>query len=623
MVKAIFIFTFILFSLPIQARSFKDIVQKRILEESDLQLCRGDIYETGGKRSPLMGKLKKEVNAVANKGKVPSSRIWSRSFVSKRSFRNGDEIFSFAANLIKDAQQEVLIQTFIMDINGPGTKMVYDALYDLEKKQKEKGAKKPIKVKLLFDLINLFGVIDTSKFIAKNFGGFRSYEGTNFRGYGINMPRPIDPKYVELEIRFLKHKFVGANHSKTFVIDRVKGIVTGANFVSYHHTPDSKGDAESMDDHAFYFMGDIGMGLTDDFYNTFNKGVYRWKYSPKVIGRSKKTLGGGNLFGNKYHKALKKRKPAKFKVPTGPLGHFKFSHIIADWARSDFKKVEIGLVTRWDKGMWVDKSSKIFRWIREDILNIPRLVELNPQNAAFLSLFYNAKSHINIVSPSLNSIDIMNAMLDAMKRNVNVNFLLNKNYENMPAFGLRERGTNQMAAEWMMKERQKLVKRYGEDNIGQFNLKWFVNRGGFHSGRKHGGKVKKTTMKQWNHNHTKFMVADNQVAIIGSGNMDSQTWFHSGETNVVVDDYEVATRWCRDVFKTDYLRGHDFGDDHRDLGEKCFFNKTCMSGYCHRFKKWNIFNKKCAPARGRGLNGSLCYLDNQCKSGKCDTQRCK
>ena len=613
----------LIFSAITHARTFKDIVQEKILHESDLQLCRGDIYQTGGKRSPLMSKLMKAVNKVDGKGKIPSTRIWSRSYVSKRSFRNGDQIFSFAANLIKDAREEVLIQTFIFDINGPGTKMVFDALYELEKKQRKKGAKSPIKVKLMFDLINLFGVIDTSKFIAKNFGGFRSYEGTDFRGYGINMPRPIDPKYVEIEIRYLKHKFVGANHSKTIIVDRVKGIVTGANFVSYHHTPDSKGDVESMDDHAFYFMGDIGLGLSDDFFNTFNKAVYKWRYSPKILGRSKKTLGAGNLFGNKYHKSLRKRKPEKFVVPTFPLGKFKFSHVIKDWARSDFKQVELGIVTRLDKGMWFDKSSKIVRWIREDILNYPRKVEMNPQNAAFLSMFRYAKSHINIVSPSLNSIDIMNAMLGAMKRGININFLLNRNYENMPALFLREKGTNQMAAEWMAKHRKKLVDKFGEDRIGQFNLKWFVNRGGFTSGRKHGGKVKKGTMKQWNHNHTKFMVADNQVAIIGSGNMDSQSWFHSGETNIVVDDHEVARRWCIDVFKTDYLRGQRFGDDRRDLGEKCFFNTTCMSGYCHRFKKFNIFNKKCAPAKGRGLNRSLCYKDNQCKFGKCQKQRCK
>lgn len=616
------LFLLMLFPGLTYARTFKDVVQEKILHETDLQLCKGKIYEDGG-RSPLMSKLMKEVNMVDGKGKVPSSRIWSRSYVSKRSFRNGDQIFSFASKLIKDAKEEILIQTFIFDINGPGTKMVFDALYDIEKRQKKIGAKKPIKVKILLDLINLFGVIDTSKFIANNFGGFRSYEGSDFRGYGLNFPKPIDPSLVEIEIRYLKHKFVGANHSKTIIVDRTKGIVTGANFVSYHHTPDSKGDAESMDDHAFYFMGEIGLGLTDDFYNTFNKGVYKWKYSPKLLRFSKKTLGAGNIFGNKYNKSFKKIKPKKFPIPSAPIGNFNFPRVLERWARADFKKVELGIVTRWDKGMWVDKSSKIFRWIREDILRNKRLVELNPQNAAFLSLLYNAKSHINIVSPSLNSIDIMNGMLDAMRRGVNINFLLNRNYENMPAFFLREKGTNQMAAGWMARERSKLVKKYGEDKIGQFNLRWFVNRGGFTSGREHGGKVKKGTMKQWNHNHTKFMIADNRVAIIGSGNMDSQTWFHSGETNIVIDDQEVATRWCIDVFKTDYLRGQEFGDDRRDLGEKCFFNTTCMSGYCHRFKRINIFNKKCAPAKRRGLNGSLCYLDNQCKSGDCEKEVCK
>ena len=36
--------------------------------------------------------------------------------------------------------------------------------------------------------------------------------------------------------------------------------------------------------------------------------------------------------------------------------------------------------------------------------------------------------------------------------------------------------------------------------------------------------------------HVKYLSADNKIAIVGSGNMDSQSWNHSHEFNVLVDN---------------------------------------------------------------------------------------
>lgn len=36
--------------------------------------------------------------------------------------------------------------------------------------------------------------------------------------------------------------------------------------------------------------------------------------------------------------------------------------------------------------------------------------------------------------------------------------------------------------------------------------------------------------------HVKFLSADNQIAIFGNGNQDTQSWYHSQECNVMIDD---------------------------------------------------------------------------------------
>ena len=41
----------------------------------------------------------------------------------------------------------------------------------------------------------------------------------------------------------------------------------------------------------------------------------------------------------------------------------------------------------------------------------------------------------------------------------------------------------------------------------------------------------------------KFMSVDDQVAIQGNGNQDTQSWFHSQEVNVMVDSPQLVREW--------------------------------------------------------------------------------
>lgn len=43
--------------------------------------------------------------------------------------------------------------------------------------------------------------------------------------------------------------------------------------------------------------------------------------------------------------------------------------------------------------------------------------------------------------------------------------------------------------------------------------------------------------------HVKYAQFDDQVAIIGSGNQDTQSWYHSQEINVMVDSREIVKEW--------------------------------------------------------------------------------
>lgn len=43
--------------------------------------------------------------------------------------------------------------------------------------------------------------------------------------------------------------------------------------------------------------------------------------------------------------------------------------------------------------------------------------------------------------------------------------------------------------------------------------------------------------------HIKLMIADERVGIVGNGNQDTQSWFHSQEINVMLDSPDVCRAW--------------------------------------------------------------------------------
>ena len=102
------------------------------------------------------------------------------------------------------------------------------------------------------------------------------------------------------------------------------------------------------------------------------------------------------------------------------------------------------------------------------------------------------------------------------------------------------------------------ILRKEKKSIGNFNLRWFVTRGNALSGAKKGGKRftkwdSRVKTKFYNHNHTKFLTADNQIAIVGSANWDEQSWYNSRELNLLIHGHKITNSLCQKVFKDDFF----------------------------------------------------------------------
>ena len=150
-----------------------------------------------------------------------------------------------------------------------------------------------------------------------------------------------------------------------------------------------------------------------------------------------------------------------------------------------------------------------------------------PQNEAFLSLIRNAQSTIFIQTPDLNATHLLHAITAAVKRGVEVTYYVCLGYndpgEMMPGQG----GTNEDFA-------AKLYKELDEQDRARLHVHWYT-----------GKDQSKPIAHQFSQRtcHVKLLIADGRVGIQGSGNQDTQSWYHSQEVNIMIDSEAICQKW--------------------------------------------------------------------------------
>ncbi|KJZ75342.1 hypothetical protein HIM_05268 [Hirsutella minnesotensis 3608] len=152
-----------------------------------------------------------------------------------------------------------------------------------------------------------------------------------------------------------------------------------------------------------------------------------------------------------------------------------------------------------------------------------------PQNEAWLSLIRNAQEHIFIQTPDLNAAPLISALVAALKRGVEVTYYVCFGYndagEMMPGQG----GTNEQAT-------HSLIKTLPPDGPERklLHVYQYVAKDQDHPIHQ---KVRARAC------HVKLLIVDNTVGVQGSGNQDTQSWFHSQEVNIMVDSPAICAQW--------------------------------------------------------------------------------
>jgi len=154
-----------------------------------------------------------------------------------------------------------------------------------------------------------------------------------------------------------------------------------------------------------------------------------------------------------------------------------------------------------------------------------------PQNCAWLSAIRHAKKSVFIQTPNLNSAALLPALLDAVRRGVEVTCYVCLGYNDSGELLPGQGGTNEMVASSLHSslsnpedvEAKKLLKVYyyvAKDQTQPIHNKY-----------------RKRSC------HIKLMIVDGHIGIQGNGNMDTQSWYHSMEVNIMIDSELICGQW--------------------------------------------------------------------------------
>eukprot|EP00743_Colponemidia_sp_Colp-15_P001578 GILK01001724.1.p1 GENE.GILK01001724.1~~GILK01001724.1.p1 ORF type:complete len:705 (+),score=101.04 GILK01001724.1:50-2164(+) len=148
----------------------------------------------------------------------------------------------------------------------------------------------------------------------------------------------------------------------------------------------------------------------------------------------------------------------------------------------------------------------------------------NAVSTAIVSLLGAAKKSIFIQTPNLNADKAVEAIIDALDRNIDVTIITPEGFNDFMQKYMLQGGTNAQIGE-------KLV---NSVNGHKLRFCWYKPQPGY--------------ADLPTKSHLKFLVVDKRVTILGSTNMDTQSFYHSQEVNVLVDDENFATTMLRSLF---------------------------------------------------------------------------
>lgn len=452
------------------------------------------------------------------------------------------DVIRHCSNLIVRAEKEVL---FITCSWSPSVaqRLIRNALVELSRRAGERGQR--VLVKLMYDKVMPGSAIDPHQVVSPS----------NWNSKSLQLPSPEEIPNLDMEVMGYHKIALGTLHSKFCVIDRKVAIVMSNNIE----------DNANME-----MMTHLEGPIVDSIYDTalitwnksFNPPLAQYKelvpdvtapdlgQEPLYLRRGPSRLQGDIVVEGEAHsdlqehttddphyddnltgeilrmqscystkdtetrlQAANRQLNLAVKSPIDPSGPDipDGQEMVPFVGTSTTQTVPIAMVSRSPYGRFDSKNVYV------------------PQNEAWLSLIRNAQKSIFIQTPDLNAAPLLPAIVEALKRGVEVTYYVCFGYNDAGEIIPGQGGTNEQAAQALLAS----LPAEGSERL-LLNIYDYVAKDQDHPIHQ---QFRSRTC------HIKLLVADGAVGIQGSGNQDTQSWFHSQELNIMVDSEEICQKW--------------------------------------------------------------------------------
>ena len=154
-----------------------------------------------------------------------------------------------------------------------------------------------------------------------------------------------------------------------------------------------------------------------------------------------------------------------------------------------------------------------------------------PQNTAWMSALRHAKKSVLIQTPDLNAAALIPEILACARRKVKITAVYCLGYNDAGELLPMQGGHNEGIA-------YSLYKQLEEEYHDYLDYHVYVAKDQIRP--IHNSQKRRSC-------HIKLMIVDDHIGIMGSGNQDTQSWYHSQEINVMVDSPMVVGKWLEGI----------------------------------------------------------------------------
>ncbi|MCP4185097.1 MAG: phosphatidylserine/phosphatidylglycerophosphate/cardiolipin synthase family protein [Hyphomicrobiales bacterium] len=213
--------------------------------------------EAGSCQSDLFSSIAR-TTAELNYPEMAVGSVNHKNSVNNKVLMGVNEIFSKAGQLMQDAQSNIYVQTWNFDRNSTLAKSFALDLVKLSQRRRRRGAKNPVHVWVMINIIG-FQVAEFEKKATEKF----------FNEHHLNN------EFTQIHVGIFVSRFLGANHAKTISIDDKVAVVTGANLSQKASNP-------NQFDLGLVVRGQIVHEINRDFARVWHRYIDNNQAAPEL-----------------------------------------------------------------------------------------------------------------------------------------------------------------------------------------------------------------------------------------------------------------------------------------------------------------------------------------------------